>query len=125
MESEQLDRRLQAIETRLSAAESKRKDPWDKFNILGALLIPASITVVGYLYSTAMKDAEIAKGAELAERQEAIAKINARVGQAPQLGHTTTKMLYERYGKFIRHRTRQDGNAYGEVLRHAMERRGT
>ena len=35
---------------------------------------------------------------------------------ARMLGHTTTRMLYERYGKFIKNRTRQDGGAYGEVL---------
>jgi hypothetical protein len=36
---------------------------------------------------------------------------------ARMLGHTTTRMLYERYGKFIKNRTRQDGSAYIEVLK--------
>jgi hypothetical protein len=31
---------------------------------------------------------------------------------ARMLGHTTTKMLYERYHRFIQHRTRQDGALY-------------
>ena len=40
-----------------------------------------------------------------------------QVGEDPawvarMLGHTTTKMLYERYHHFIQHRTRQDGALY-------------
>ena len=36
---------------------------------------------------------------------------------ARMMGHTTTRMLYERYGKFIRTRARQDGSAYLEALK--------
>jgi integrase len=35
---------------------------------------------------------------------------------ARMLGHTTTKMLYERYNRFIEHRTRRDGALYLERL---------
>ena len=31
---------------------------------------------------------------------------------ARMVGHTTTKMLYERYHRFIQHRTRTDGVLY-------------
>ena len=31
---------------------------------------------------------------------------------ARMMGHTTTKMLYERYHRFIQHRTRRDGELY-------------
>jgi integrase len=31
---------------------------------------------------------------------------------ACMMGHTTTKMLYERYHRFIQHRTRRDGELY-------------
>jgi hypothetical protein len=58
-----------------------RKDIWDIFQILAGLLVPASITVVGYLYSNAMKDAEIRQSEEQASRQEEIARVNARVAQ--------------------------------------------
>jgi integrase len=37
-------------------------------------------------------------------------------------GHTTMKMLYTRYGKFVRRRTRQDGIRFGEELQQARER---
>jgi len=40
---------------------------------------------------------------------------------ARMFGHTTTRMLYERYGRFIRHRTQQDGAGYVETARRAAE----
>lgn len=40
---------------------------------------------------------------------------------ARMMGHTTTKMLYERYAAFIRYRTRQDGAAYLEQVRRSRE----
>lgn len=42
---------------------------------------------------------------------------------ARMLGHTTLRMVYERYGKFIRNRTRHDGDRFTRALREAMERR--
>ena len=36
---------------------------------------------------------------------------------AQMMGHTTTKMLYERYHRFIQHRTRQDGQLYLKRLK--------
>jgi len=36
---------------------------------------------------------------------------------AQMMGHTTTKMLYERYDRFIQHRTRQDGALYLKRLK--------
>jgi integrase len=42
---------------------------------------------------------------------------------ARMMGHTTTKMLFERYGRFIQYRTRQDGAAYLEASRRAHENR--
>ena len=41
---------------------------------------------------------------------------------ARMLGHTMLRMLYERYGKFIRNRTRHDGDRFTRALREAMER---
>lgn len=40
---------------------------------------------------------------------------------ARMLGHTTLRMLYERCGKFIRNRARQDGARFSRALREAME----
>jgi hypothetical protein len=39
------------------------------------------------------------------------------------LGHTTLRMLYERYGKFIRNRTRQDGARFTSAWHHAARSR--
>ena len=41
---------------------------------------------------------------------------------ARMLGHTSLRMLYERYGKFIRHRTRHDGEQFTRALREATQR---
>jgi integrase len=35
---------------------------------------------------------------------------------AKMLGHTTLKMVYERYGKFIQNRNRRDGALYLQQL---------
>jgi integrase len=35
---------------------------------------------------------------------------------AKQMGHTTLKMIYERYGKYIKNRTRQDGSALSNMV---------
>ena len=40
-------------------------------------------------------------------------------GIARMMGHMTTKMLFERYRRFIEYRTRQDGSAYLEASRRA------
>jgi hypothetical protein len=74
--------RLSKIEGRLSKLEEGKKDRWDKFQIIATLLIPASITWVGYYYSEAMKKAEIESSQHIAEQQDETAKISARVGQA-------------------------------------------
>ena len=41
---------------------------------------------------------------------------------ARMLGHTTLRMLYERYGKFIRNRKRHDGERFTRALSEAMAR---
>ena len=42
---------------------------------------------------------------------------------ARMLGHTTTRMLYERYARFIRNRKMQDGIRFEDELHKARERR--
>jgi integrase len=41
---------------------------------------------------------------------------------ARMMGHSTTRMLYQRYSRFIRNRTRQDGGFYMKALRQAAKR---
>jgi hypothetical protein len=73
---------LDKIEARLSKLEHGKKDRWDKFQIVATLLIPASITWVGYYYSESMKRAEIESSQRIAEQQNETTRISAKVGQA-------------------------------------------
>lgn len=82
MSENELQQKIIALEKKVSLLEKKKKDPWDIFNIIASLLIPASIAFAGYYFSTAIKEAEIRSSEELATRQENIAIINAKVGQA-------------------------------------------
>jgi hypothetical protein len=74
------------IEERVAELEAQqkksRKDGWDVFQILAGLLIPASIAIAGYQYSSSMKDAEIQSSDLQAQRQAQIAAASARVSQA-------------------------------------------
>jgi integrase len=59
---------------------------------------------------------------DLYQTRHIFASIMLYVGEDPawiarMMGHTTTRMLYKRYGKFIRYRARQDGSAYLEALK--------
>jgi integrase len=59
---------------------------------------------------------------DLYQTRHTFAAIMLYVGEDPawiarMMGHTTTRMLYKRYGKFIRYRARQDGSAYLEALK--------
>ena len=76
-----VEEKINDLEKEIKALKNKGKDTWDIFQIIASLLIPASITFVGYYYSQSMKQAEIVSSENLANRQEAIAKTNARVGQ--------------------------------------------
>jgi hypothetical protein len=77
-----VDERLELAEKRLEELQRKRRDSWDKFQIVASLLIPASITLAGYLYSEAAKQAEITSGERIAAQQQATSQIQAKVGQA-------------------------------------------
>lgn len=77
-----IDERLIVVEKEVNALKSKGKDKWDIFQIVAGLLIPASIAFAGYYYSQSMKQAEITSTENVANRQEAIARANSRVGQA-------------------------------------------
>lgn len=58
---------------------------------------------------------------DLYQTRHTFASLMLRAGEDPtwisrMLGHTTTRMLFDRYGAFIRNRTRQDRTAYLEAL---------
>ena len=58
---------------------------------------------------------------DLYQTRHTFASLMLQTGEDPMwiartLGHTTTRMPCDRYGAFIRNRTRQDGAAYLEAL---------
>ena len=67
----------ESLEARVSKLEAGKKDRWDKFQILATLLIPASITLVGYLYSQASSKAETDSARRVGEQQTAMEKLVA------------------------------------------------
>lgn len=59
---------------------------------------------------------------DLYQTRHTFASLMLQSGEDPMwiarmMGHTTTRMLFERYGAFIRNRTRQDGAAYLKARR--------
>jgi hypothetical protein len=77
-----IEERLAVAEKRLEEVSQKRRDAWDILEMLAKLLIPASITFAGYLYSEGAKQAEIDSTEHIAAQQQALTQIQARVGQA-------------------------------------------
>ena len=71
MNEEHLNQRLQKLESDIKELKAKKKDGWDKLQILLTVLIPAAITLVGILISDSVKDSELE-----------VAKIKAKVSQA-------------------------------------------
>jgi len=70
-----------------------------------------------------LKEAKL-KERNLYQTRHTFASLMLQAGEDPawiarMMGHTTTKMLFERYGRFIQYRTRQDGSAYLEASRRA------
>lgn len=77
--------RLDQLEKTVKELKDKRKDTWDKFQILAGLLIPASIALVGRYYANALKKLEIERTEIRSTSEQRIAEINARVRQAELL----------------------------------------
>jgi hypothetical protein len=76
------EQRINNLEAAVKKLESKPKDAWDKFQILAAVLIPASISLAGYFFAKATKDAELNRIDIQSRSDQEIAKTNARVLQA-------------------------------------------
>jgi hypothetical protein len=74
--------RLAAVEKKIDELKKRPKDPWDIFQIVATLLIPASITFVGYYYTENQKRAEIQNSANIAAQQSANSLMQVKVGQA-------------------------------------------
>jgi hypothetical protein len=89
------EEKLATMQAELDKLKGKSKDAWDIFQIVAGLLIPASITMAGYLYANSMKEAEIQSSDIQAARQAAIANTNARVGQAGVVSSFLDALLSE------------------------------
>lgn len=92
---ESVETRLESLDRRLSAIEVKPRDFWDKFQIVASLLIPASITFVGYVYAQAAKDAELQSSERMATQQQITSQTQTRVGQAQLVSTFMDALLSE------------------------------
>jgi integrase len=59
---------------------------------------------------------------EMYQTRHSFASVMLEAGESPawvkeMLGHTSLRMVFERYGTYIRYRTRQDGSAYVQALK--------
>src|SRR5215831_13689860 len=79
MDTSELASRLRRIEEQIA---NPRRGPWDYVQLLVPLLIPASITYCGYLFTRSQSNAQLQISREQGDKQEAIARINVRVSQA-------------------------------------------
>jgi hypothetical protein len=76
--------KIAALEAAVAKLKDKKKDSWDKFQILASLLIPASIALVGYLVANATKEAEVESASRIAVVQTASAETIANGQQQVQ-----------------------------------------
>ena len=78
----ELNNRLKKIEDDVSRPKERRKDPWDKIQIILSVLIPLSIALAGFVISTSLKEAEIEASQWAAVGTQRVAETNATVAQA-------------------------------------------
>src|SRR5262245_10920957 len=86
-----LQARIAQLERKLG--EGKRKDPWDKFQIVAALLIPAAIAFSGFQFSRASSSAQIESASRLAELNRSVQIMDARVKQATLVSSFMDQLL--------------------------------
>lgn len=79
MEKELIEK-LQRIENKLD--EQKKKDNWDKLNILTPILIPLSIALVGWFFTSNYNNIQNEIQTSSNTSQEKVALLNAKVGQS-------------------------------------------
>jgi hypothetical protein len=91
-----IEDRLIATEKRIDELKKKPKDFWDIFQIVATLLIPASITLAGYWYSEAQKQAEILSSENIAAQQRDTSLMQVRVGQAQLISTFMESLLSEK-----------------------------
>lgn len=64
-----VEKKISELEEEIGKLKSREKDTWDRFQIVGSILIPFAIAFVGWQYSVSMKDAEIQSARNLTELQ--------------------------------------------------------
>jgi len=85
-----------ATEKRIDELKKKPKEFWDIFQIVATLLIPASITLAGYWYSDAQKQAEIRSSENIAAQLRDTSLMQVRVGQAQLISTFMESLLSEK-----------------------------
>lgn len=93
LDIKQVNKRLNKLEESFKKIDAKKKDFWDKFKIIGTLLIPISIAVVGGYYSNSLKMIEIRRGENRDSFEQQIAQINTRARQAELLSKLMPTLL--------------------------------
>lgn len=89
----ELENRISILEDEVKKLRGNGKDTWDVLQIIGGLFMPATIALVGWMYSDAMKKSEIESSRIIATLQlesfdqkaafdQKISEANARVSQA-------------------------------------------
>jgi hypothetical protein len=91
-----IEDRLIATEKRIDELKKKPKGFWDIFQIVATLLIPASITLAGYWYSDAQKQAEIRSSENIAAQLRDTSLMQVRVGQAQLISTFMESLLSEK-----------------------------
>ena len=87
-----VEKKISELEKEIDNLKPKKKDIWDRFQIVGSILIPFAIAFVGWQYSISMKEAEIQSATKLTKLQlefskqqeifdQEISLTNARVSQ--------------------------------------------
>lgn len=101
--------------------QSQPRDEYVSPNADGGLLDLTNMRV--QVWFPTLQRADL-KPRNLYQTRHTFASLMLQAGEDPawiarMMGHTTTKMLFERYGRFIQHRTRQDRMASLEASRRA------
>src|SRR5690349_10269103 len=82
MTIEDLNTEIKRLERKI---EDKKKDAWDKWQVIGTLLVPVALALAGYFFSKALDDQQMASSKLLNDQQihsnELIATNNLRVNE--------------------------------------------
>ncbi|ODB85611.1 hypothetical protein A3194_12300 [Candidatus Thiodiazotropha endoloripes] len=88
-----IEKRISDLEEELDKLKYKKKDTWDRFKIVGSILVPFAIAFVGWQYSVSMKDAEIQSARTLTKLQLEFSKQQETFDQEISLTNTRVSQV--------------------------------